>query len=191
MNITTRTICCLTFSCLLLTCITAFSAAEDDASRSDDEQASSNRLNFFEERIRPILVDYCYKCHSDDQGEAAGGLRLHTREGIRRGGLTGPAIVPGDVDESLLLAAIQYSTLQMPPDEKLPDEVVEDFRKWISDGAEDSRSGQIEETALPIPVIQNCSTEVLITPFTSAWMISIAPVHCWPNGFASAMFICP
>lgn len=191
MNISAKTICSLTFGCLLLFRLTAVFAVVDDADQPVDDQSSSTRLDFFEQSIRPVLVDHCYKCHSDIQDEAAGGLRLHTREGIRRGGLNGPAVVPGDVDESLLFAAIQYSTLQMPPDEKLSDEVVEDFRKWINDGALDSRSNQVEQTALPLPVFRNCSTEVLITPITSAWMISVAPVQCWPNGFASALFICP
>lgn len=106
---------------------------------AEDDPSVKERLEFFENRIRTVLVDHCYKCHSKDLEEPAGGLRLDTRQGIRKGGLTGPAVVPGDPEESLLLSAIEYGTLQMPPDEKLSSEVVSDFRQWIRDGAHDSR----------------------------------------------------
>lgn len=109
---------------------------------NDEDPSVAERLEFFENRIRTVLVDHCYKCHSKDLEEPAGGLRLDTRQGIRKGGLTGPAVVPGDPEESLLLSAIEYGTLQMPPDEKLSSEIVSDFRQWIRDGAHDSRDDE-------------------------------------------------
>lgn len=102
-------------------------------------------MEFFEKKIRPVLVDYCYKCHSAETDEPAGGLLVDTRQGIRAGGETGPAVVPGDVKESLLVSAIEYNDLEMPPDEKLDDEIVEDFRKWIRMGAPDPRTKPMPE----------------------------------------------
>ncbi len=149
------------------------------------------RLEFFEERIRPVLVDHCYKCHSSDDSEPAGGLLLDTREGIRRGGHTGPAVVPGDLKESLLLNAIQYGNLEMPPDEKLSDEVIEDFRTWISLGAHDSRA---EDSEQPVPVPEAsdadqpaCNCSGLLLSEGPAWLISASITSSWPNGFAAAM----
>ena len=99
---------------------------------------------FFESKIRPVLVDYCYECHSMESDDADGGLMLDTRDGIRRGGETGPAVVPNDLDESLLISAIEYRDLEMPPDEKLDDDVIRDFKKWIRMGAPDPRDGKSE-----------------------------------------------
>ncbi len=73
-------------------------------------------MAFFEKNIRPVLVDKCYQCHAADAKEVKGGLVLDTREGIRRGGDNGPAVVPGDLKASLLIQAIHYETnLAMPP----------------------------------------------------------------------------
>lgn len=117
------------FTLWLLAALTQFVAADD-------------KLEFFESRIRPVLVDHCYECHSSETDEPAGGLLLDTREGIRAGGETGPAVVPEDVAESLLISAIEYNDLEMPPDEKLDDDIIEDFRTWIEMGAADPRDGE-------------------------------------------------
>ncbi len=107
------------------------------------QPSSAEDIEFFERSIRPILVDECYSCHSSEADEIEGGLTLDTREGIRRGGDTGPAVVPGNVGRSLLIAAIRQSddNLQMPPDRKLPPEVIADFEAWIARGAADPREG--------------------------------------------------
>jgi len=96
--------------------------------------------DFFEKKIRPVLVKNCYKCHSAE-GEMESGLRVDTRDGLRQGGDRGPAVVPNDVRRSLIIAALGYGEedLQMPPDGKLPDGVLADFRKWIAMGAPDPR----------------------------------------------------
>ncbi|MDZ4850322.1 MAG: PSD1 and planctomycete cytochrome C domain-containing protein [Pirellulaceae bacterium] len=98
---------------------------------------------FFEKRIRPVLVTHCYKCHSADSEEIEGGLVLDNREGIRRGGDLGPAVVPGSLKESVLLEAIRHDNddLKMPPKEKLPKEVIIDFERWVEMGAPDPRDG--------------------------------------------------
>ena len=102
--------------------------------------ADADRRQFFEDKIRPALATHCYECHSFDT-EASGGLRLDTRLGWQMGGDLGPAIVPGDPVTSRLIQAIEYNDpdLQMPPDGKLPQSVIDDLRRWIQDGAVDPR----------------------------------------------------
>lgn len=102
--------------------------------------------DFFEARIRPVLVEHCYKCHSMSAGKTEGGLALDTRPTMRAGGSSGPAVVPSDEDRSLILAAIRHDGLQMPPDRKLPPEVIADFEKWIALGAPDPREGALIPT---------------------------------------------
>lgn len=111
------------------------------------ETPSAEHVEFFEKKIRPVLVKHCYDCHSADAAKAgvlAGGLQLDTREGSRRGGDTRAAVVPGKPDESLLLAAIKHEQdLEMPPQGgPLSPSVLQDFEKWISMGAPDPRDGK-------------------------------------------------
>jgi cytochrome c553 len=106
------------------------SAAEDDA----------KGIDFFEKKIRPVLVANCYQCHSASSKELKGELRLDTREGIRKGGEQGKGVVPGKVAESLLITALKHEDgLEMPPKQKLSDEIVADFVKWVEMGAPDPR----------------------------------------------------
>jgi hypothetical protein len=104
---------------------------------------SPDDLQFFETKIRPVLADNCYKCHSRDADKIKGGLMLDTREGMIHGGDTGPAIEPGKPEDSLIIDAISYNDadLQMPPKgAKLPDSVIADLTEWIRRGAPDPRS---------------------------------------------------
>src|SRR4029453_1950179 len=78
-----------------------------------DADAAAEEL--FELRIRPILVERCYGCHSANAEHGRGGPLLESREGLRRGGEHGPAIVPGDAGKSLLLRAIRREGPKMPP----------------------------------------------------------------------------
>ena len=121
----------------------AFAALGEE--KSGDARTSEQR-DFFEKKIRPVLADKCYKCHSEKSEKIKGGLVLDTREGIRRGGDNGPAVVPGDLKESLLIEAVRYASkdFAMPPKKeggKLPDEVIRDFEKWVQMGAPDPRDG--------------------------------------------------
>ena len=95
------------------------------------------KVAFFEQHIRPVLVDQCYRCHSAEAERVRGGLLLDHREGLLKGGDTGPALAPGAADRSLLFEAITYGNpdLQMPPKSRLDDAVVAHFRQWIADGA--------------------------------------------------------
>jgi mono/diheme cytochrome c family protein len=107
------------------------------------QTVSPGDLQFFEAKIRPVLSDRCYKCHSRDADKIKGGLMLDTREGMLHGGDTGPAIAPGKPEDSLLVDAISYKDpdLQMPPKgDKLTDEQVADLTEWIRMGAPDPRS---------------------------------------------------
>jgi hypothetical protein len=104
------------------------------AAAEDDE-----RMEFFERRIRPVLVKRCYECHSGQADEIKGGLRVDSRDAIRRGGDSGPAVVPEDADASLLIEAILYKSFEMPPDGRLSEEEIADFQRWIQMGAPDPR----------------------------------------------------
>src|ERR1043166_1851583 len=97
---------------------------------------------FFEKKIRPVLVDHCYKCHSHQAAKLRGELYLDSRDGVRKGGATGPAVVPSKPGDSLILQALRHSgklRMPLPPAEKLPDAVIADFETWIAMGAPDPR----------------------------------------------------
>lgn len=102
---------------------------------------ADERTEFFEARIRPQLVKHCYECHSVASSTAEGGLKLDSREGLLAGGEAGKALVPGKPDESLIIEAIRYESLEMPPSGRLPDEIIADFEQWVRDGAVDPREG--------------------------------------------------
>lgn len=109
------------------------------------EALTGEQRDFFESKIRPVLVEHCHECHSPDAEEVEADFLLDTRAGIRKGGASGrDAIIPGDPAGSQLLEALQYENegLQMPPGGKLPDSVVADFETWIAMGAPDPRDGE-------------------------------------------------
>jgi hypothetical protein len=111
-----------------------------------DEKDSVQGLEFFEKKIRPVLVAQCYECHSAEavtRGKLKGMLTVDTRAGLLDGGDSGPAIVPGKPGDSLLLKALRHdaSVSAMPPNENLSPEVIADFETWIAAGATDPREG--------------------------------------------------
>lgn len=108
---------------------------------ADESSAEGKQLAFFETKIRPVLVDHCYKCHSADTQEVGGKLLLDSREGLLRGGEAGAAIVPGKPQESLILLAMKHDGIEMPPSGPLPESIIHDFAKWIEAGAVDPRTG--------------------------------------------------
>ena len=111
---------------------------------ADPDKPDPTGVDFFEKKIRPVLTDHCAGCHSADaekNKKLKGNLFLDTRDGLLKGGDSGPAVVPGKPAESLLLQTLHYTgDTQMPPKGKLPDAVVKDFEKWIADGAIDPRT---------------------------------------------------
>ena len=105
-------------------------------------EQTAEGIAFFESRIRPLLVQHCYECHRADSKEIGGELLVDSRQGIRQGGGTGPAVVPGDLAKSLLIQAVSYQDkdLQMPPEGKLSDQEIADLKTWVEMGAPDPRS---------------------------------------------------
>ncbi len=101
-------------------------------------------LVFFEQRILPILTNSCYECHSSASQKLKGGLHVDTREGLLKGGDTGPAVVPGKLTESLLIRVVRYEDekFQMPPkNKKVSGAAIADLEKWVAMGAPDPRVG--------------------------------------------------
>ena len=115
----------------------------DSVFAAEPELAEAEKLAFFEKKIRPVLESRCLSCHGDKKDLPDGGLRLDRAIGWRQGGDSGPAIVPGDSAKSLIISAILYESLEMPPDGRLPDEVIADFKRWIDDGAIDPRTDSL------------------------------------------------
>jgi cytochrome c553 len=113
-----------------------FACAQVAAVAGTDGQATEEREAFFEARIRPVLAANCARCHGP--AKINSGLRVDRREALVRGGDSGPALVPGHPDQSLLIRALrQIDDLKMPPPpgKRLPDAVIADFEHWIRDGA--------------------------------------------------------
>ncbi len=106
--------------------------------------------DFFEKKIRPVLVESCYSCHSEKANKKRGGLYLDSRDAMHEGGDSGPVLKIGDA-QSLILNAIRYEdqSLKMPPKGKLPDAVIADFEKWIKAGAFDPRVPQSSQLKKP------------------------------------------
>src|SRR3954452_15553842 len=103
------------------------------ATRVSAAEPSAEALQFFETDVRPVLAENCFKCHGPTKQK--GGLRLDSREAVLRGGDTGPAVVPGKHDESLLIEAIHYDGLEMPPGGKLDEAKIAILTRWVEQGA--------------------------------------------------------
>jgi hypothetical protein len=99
------------------------------------DEPTTEQLAFFENKVRPILSARCYSCHSQSAKKSKGGLTLDRRESVLAGGDSGPAVVPGKPVTSLLIKAIRYDGLEMPPTGKLPADEVAILAKWVEMGA--------------------------------------------------------
>ena len=119
----------LALSCLSLTALPGMAWAENKPISDDPE-----KIEFFEKKIRPLLVDNCYNCHSANTN-AKGGLRVDDRNGLINGGSSGAAVVPGKPADSLLIQAVKHDGLEMPPKKRLSDDQIADLTKWVADGA--------------------------------------------------------
>jgi cytochrome c553 len=108
------------------------------------DKPTQDQIAFFEKKIRPVLIEHCYKCHSAEAEKIKGGLALDTREGTRAGGDSGFVIQPGAPERSKLIASLKTKNpdLAMPPKGKLPDSVIADFEAWVKMGAPDPRDGK-------------------------------------------------
>jgi hypothetical protein len=103
--------------------------------------SQSAGVDFFERKIRPILVEHCYECHAATSKSVKGRLLLDSRDGVRKGGASGPALVPGDPEKSLLIKAVRYTdeSTKMPKKGKLPAALIADLEEWVRMGAPDPR----------------------------------------------------
>lgn len=116
------------------------------ASATAADTIAPDQLEFFEKKVRPILAENCYKCHSVEEGKSRGGLTLDSREGVMKGGEGGPVLVPGDAGKSLLIQAVRYDDkdTQMPPNKdggkKLTDAQIAVLTEWVKMGAPDPRT---------------------------------------------------
>ncbi len=112
------------------------SAAQEPEAQEPAPRDEAKALEFFEKKVRPLLADHCYNCHSANTN-AQGGLRVDDRNGLIAGGRRGPAVVPGRPAQSLLIQAVSHTheKLKMPPNARLSDEQVADFTMWIEQGA--------------------------------------------------------
>lgn len=106
------------------------------AQGAEPASPSAEDLEFFEKRVRPVLIEHCYACHSGEAGKQKGGLRLDSRDAILRGGDIGPAATPSQPDKSLIIEAIGYQSesIQMPPAGKIPDAQVAALTEWVRRG---------------------------------------------------------
>jgi hypothetical protein len=107
-------------------------------------------VEFFEKKIRPVLAEHCYSCHSAAAKKLRGRLSLDSRPAMRKGGDSGPVVVPGQPDASLLIKAVRYTDpdTRMPPKGKLPAAVIADLEKWVALGAPDPRTGDVAQAGL-------------------------------------------
>ncbi len=114
--------------------LAALRAPDDSARPSESVKPDPANVEFFEKKVRPILAARCQGCHGPDKQK--GGLRLDARATVLKGGTTGPAVIPGNPKESLLVDAINYGeTYQMPPKSKLPPQEIATLTEWVQRGA--------------------------------------------------------
>jgi Protein of unknown function (DUF1549)/Protein of unknown function (DUF1553)/Planctomycete cytochrome C len=118
-----------------------------DFSRAFAQELTPAQTDFFENHVRPVLAEKCYKCHSTLAERVKGGLLLDSRDGVLKGGDSGKVIVPGDPENSLLIKAIRYTDpdLQMPKDKKLGDDEIAALEKWVKMGAPDPRTATADQ----------------------------------------------
>ncbi len=104
-------------------------------SEDQTQKFTAEQIEYFESHVRPVLVERCYNCHSSDAKDLEAGLYVDSREALIQGGESGPAIVVGDPNRSLLIAAVKYEASEMPPDEKLKTSQIQALSKWVEMGA--------------------------------------------------------
>ncbi len=111
------------------------SAFDETPAVVDKPTFTAEQIEFFEAEIRPVLVQHCYDCHSTDAAELQAGLYVDSREAMIKGGESGAAVVVGKPAESLLISAVKYNGIEMPPDRKLEQRQIEALTKWVEMGA--------------------------------------------------------
>ena len=132
---------CIWYLSLVVGVSGPISLAPGQMQMGEDERLSAQDEHFFESRVRPLLIEHCYSCHAADAERIRGGLVLDSKEGWEVGGISGPAVIPGDPDNSLLIQSIRWTDedFQMPPRRKLSDGDIATLEEWVRRGAPDPR----------------------------------------------------
>jgi cytochrome c553 len=163
---------------LSLALVIAARAAHADTPAADPADSAAG-IQFFEQKIRPVLAANCYECHSG--ATPKGKLSIDTRDGIRRGGETGPAVVPGRAKESLMIQAVRHDGLEMPPDKpRLPLDVVADLEKWVTMGAPDPRDGKAVEKPATAMTLEQAKSHWSFQPIKRP-PLPIVKNTVWPH----------
>ncbi len=139
-------------SIALLT-VTGIVVAEESPDSPEQPQFSKSDVEFFQTKVHPLLKARCFKCHSEDAKRLEGELRLDARSPVLEGGETGPAAVPNEPAESLMIEAILYESLEMPPSGKLPEGEIAILTKWVELGlpwTDDGLTVTVEEKTFPL-----------------------------------------
>ncbi|WP_246114176.1 DUF1553 domain-containing protein [Rubripirellula tenax] len=168
---------------IVLGCVFASAAI----SRGEDA-AQTEQLEFFEREVRPVLVEHCYQCHSASGKRIKAGLRLDHLSEMLRGGDSGPAIVPGDADASLIVEAVRYEGYEMPPKGKLPDDQIAALVRWVESGAvwpkdEDAPSANDDPsnpTIAEFDIDDRAENHWVWNPITRP-MAPVVKDSAWPN----------
>ena len=99
------------FRAFVVTSLCVCSGGIASAADAKDKKFSSEQIEFFEKHVRPVLIERCFECHSSDADEVEAGLLLDSRQALLKGGETGPAIVPGNPEKSLIIQSVRYLSL--------------------------------------------------------------------------------
>ena len=122
--------------------------SQADAVLAQEREAFSPvQIDFFENKVRPLLVAHCLECHGAKDDKLRGGLRLTSRQEIIEGGDSGAAVIAGDPDNSLLMSAVHYDEFEMPPSGQLPDKEIEVLAEWIRIGLPDPRQPDLVDAS--------------------------------------------
>ncbi len=146
------------------------------------DEPSQDDINFFEKHIRPLLVNHCYECHSEQADDIGGNLLLDRKAGWEEGGDLGPAIIPGNPEKSLLIRAVRYveCDLQMPPSGKLSDEELKALEEWIERGAPDPRTEEKRTAKPPTIDIESGRQHWAFQPLSSPTLPQVQDAS-WPQ----------
>ena len=138
------------FTLLIASCQFTSAQSPRIQDAKDVREFSNSELDFFENKIRPLLVEHCLECHGANEDKIRGGLWMNSRDQLLKGGDSGAAINPGRPEKSLLISALHYEEFEMPPKGKLDGEKIALLEKWIAMGAPDTRKSDKESSAKPI-----------------------------------------
>ena len=147
-------------------------------------EPTKEQTEFFENKIRPILKENCYKCHSVEQGKSKGDLTLDTKAGTLKGGENGAVIVPGDIDKSPLVKAVTYldKDLQMPPKgEKLTDQQIADLTAWVKMGAPDPRKDDVKIASKLSGLTDKARSHWAFQPVVKPTPPTVKTNRAWPK----------